>query len=257
MNEQDLRERLEFTVATDLGAPPIDPTADLRRGRSRLRRNRIATGVAAVTSVAAVAALGLQLVPASSADRQDTAPATRPTTSPAVADVKTRQQQASRLANETLKKLDLVAHRHIDPGLKYSKQTIAEAYSLPTASDSSSKPFGVGIGKRWQQNGEPRTARRGCVRRDAHAGGTRMVQARREAGDPGLGQPDLHDHDGPERPPDRHGEGRTDGEPARAVEGCVAGPVRTAGRPGRHRLRARDHQTVRDAAAAHRGGDRP
>ncbi|WP_433013286.1 hypothetical protein [Kribbella sp. CA-294648] len=154
MNEQDLRDRLELTVATDLGEQPFDPAADLRRGRSRLRRHRIATGFATVTSVAAVAALGLQFMPASSTGRQGPAPAAQPTVAPPPAPGgEDRAQQTARLASTTMKKLDIVAHRHIDPDRKYTKQTISESFS-PTVFDSSNKLFGVGIGKRWQQNGD-------------------------------------------------------------------------------------------------------
>jgi hypothetical protein len=154
MNEQDLRDRLELTVATDLGEQPFDLTADLRRGRSRLRRNRIATGFAVVTSVAAVAALGLQFVPASSTDRQGPASDAQPTVAPPPAPGEdTRAQRTVSLASATMKKLDRVAHRHIDPNRKYTKQTISENFS-PTVFDSSNKLFGVGIGKRWQQNGD-------------------------------------------------------------------------------------------------------
>ncbi|NEA33160.1 hypothetical protein [Streptomyces sp. SID13031] len=152
MNEQDLRERMELSVESDLGEPPIDPTADIRRGRTRLRRNRIATGFAAVTSVAAVAALGLQLVPASSADGQSAPPAAQPTTTHPTASsghVTTTQ----RLADLTGALLDSTVHRHVDPGRKYTRATTS-GVSSTSVIDSSNKLTQVGIIQQWRQSGE-------------------------------------------------------------------------------------------------------
>lgn len=68
MNEQELRERMQSSVLTEFAPEPIDPVADVARGRKNLRRRRAVTGLAAAASVAAVAALGAQYLPATSAE---------------------------------------------------------------------------------------------------------------------------------------------------------------------------------------------
>lgn len=154
MNDQDLRDRLQHTVATDLGEPPIDPAADIRRGRTRLRRNRVATGFATVTSVAAVAAvaaLGMQLVPASSADQQSAPPAAQPTTTlPATPRHVTHAQ---RLADLTAAMLDQTVHQHIDVSRRYTKK-ITGGVSSTSVIDSADRLKAVGITQQWRQNGE-------------------------------------------------------------------------------------------------------
>jgi hypothetical protein len=153
MNEQDLRERMEHSVDTDLGETQIDPAADLRRGRTRLRRNRITTGFAAVTSVAAVAALGLQLVPASSADDQGTASAAKPAASPSTAARGAREQYTSRLVNLSANMLDSVLHQHVDPDGKHAPAT-PDGVAGGVLLDPSKKLVGVGFTQQWRQNGE-------------------------------------------------------------------------------------------------------
>ncbi|MFI5732751.1 hypothetical protein ACIA49_21720 [Kribbella sp. NPDC051587] len=68
MNEQELRERMQTSVLTEFAPDAIDPAADVARGRRGLRRRRVAGGVTAAAGVAAVAALGAQYLPTSSAE---------------------------------------------------------------------------------------------------------------------------------------------------------------------------------------------
>ncbi len=55
MTEQDLRERMELSVAAYLNDAVIDPDADLARGRRRLVRRRAAVGLAGVATAVVVA----------------------------------------------------------------------------------------------------------------------------------------------------------------------------------------------------------
>jgi hypothetical protein len=82
MNEQDLRERMQTSVATEFDAEVIDPAADVARGRRGLRRRRTVGGLATAASVAAVVALGAQYLPVSSAEPDVTQPAAAQTAIP-------------------------------------------------------------------------------------------------------------------------------------------------------------------------------
>jgi hypothetical protein len=81
MSEQDLRQRMQFSVDAYLDDAVIDPAADLLRGRRRLVRRRATIGVIA-TAAAVVAAIGFGAVTIPSADN---APVSTPTFPPPVA----------------------------------------------------------------------------------------------------------------------------------------------------------------------------
>lgn len=145
MNEQDLREQMEISVGTDLGQPVVDPAADIARGRRRLRRRRVASGFAAATSVAAVAALGLQFLPAFSGDRTAPPAAGQP--------MSARDAATAAVVQEVqTQKLSTVVRRHVDPTGAYTVGKREEAFTTKDAS----KPLGIGaltFTHEWKQDG--------------------------------------------------------------------------------------------------------
>lgn len=138
MNEQELRERMQSSVLTEFAPEPIDPVADVERGRRGLRRRRITGGLAAAASVAAVAALGAQYLPVSSAE-------------PPAASQTSRVDDAKYAAHLRFLALEvaLTSQNHLGKSRKY-------------IADTSGKPIGVRDGNAvgqftflqpWKQSG--------------------------------------------------------------------------------------------------------
>ncbi|WBQ05313.1 hypothetical protein [Kribbella sp. CA-293567] len=139
MNEQDLRERLELSVGTDLGDPVVDPAADISRGRKRLRRIRLASGLAAATSVAAVAALGVQFLPA---DDQLPVPAAKPTAVP----------KSEEAGQDWQADLAAAVYRNVDP--KRAHLTKESGWTFVHQTGRKKNPVQEAVlGQVWQQGG--------------------------------------------------------------------------------------------------------
>lgn len=104
MSEQDLRERMELSVAAYLNDAVIDPGADLARGRRRLVRRRAAIGLAGIAA-AVVVAIGAGSFAMPSAVN---APASTPTPMPVVAQPpdSERDRVGAQVLSAALKYLD-------------------------------------------------------------------------------------------------------------------------------------------------------
>ncbi|MFK4083605.1 hypothetical protein ACI2LF_05815 [Kribbella sp. NPDC020789] len=111
MNEQELRERMQTSVQTAFAPDAIDPAADVTRGRRGLRRRRVAGGLTAAAAVAAVAALGAQYLPVSSAEP----PVAQATSRSTSEDDARYQARLKYLGAQTV----FTLHRHLGKSQKY------------------------------------------------------------------------------------------------------------------------------------------
>jgi hypothetical protein len=149
MNEQELRERMQSSVLTEFAPEAIDPVADVARGRRGLRRRRVAGGLAAAASVAAVAALGAQYLPVSSAEppvaQSSQTPATQPSETPV--DNSARYGAHVRYLNLVVV---TAAQNHLGRSTKYLPGTETLTPAVVTDGDVLKQ---VTVRRAWKQSG--------------------------------------------------------------------------------------------------------